>query len=50
MKRLMGLILCMLLICSIPGVALKVETIKQTGFVTLEDDVPLWEVDDSWGV
>ncbi len=45
----MGLILCMLLIFSIPGVALKIETIKQTGITTMEDDVPVWEVDDSWG-
>lgn len=49
MKRLIGLVLCMLLMCSIPGLALEVETIKQTEIALMEVDVPIWEVGDSWG-
>jgi hypothetical protein len=35
--------------CSIPGLALNVETIKQTEIALMDDEVPIWEVDNSWG-
>jgi len=49
MKRLIVLILCTLLMCSIPGLALKIEPIKQTELVSIDDDVPVWDVGNSWG-
>lgn len=35
--------------CSIPGLALNVETINQAEMATMDDDVPIWAVDNSWG-
>jgi hypothetical protein len=39
----------MILMCSIPGVALNVERINQAEMATVIDDVPVWAVDNSWG-
>ena len=39
----------MVLMCSVPGLALNVETINQVEMATMDDDVPIWTVDNSWG-
>ena len=36
----------MLLICSIPGLAYNIST--ETDKITIDDDVPIWEIGDSW--
>lgn len=39
----------MIVMCSIPGVALNVERINQAEMATMIDDMPVWAVDNSWG-
>ena len=51
MKKVISLILCMLLMCSISGAAQQIvtkTTNQKTSTHTLDDDVPVWEVGNSW--
>ena len=51
MKKIIGLFLCTLLICSISGVAQHIttntETIKNS-MTSLDDDVPVWSKGNFW--
>lgn len=46
MKKLVCIILCTLLMCSVPGLGYSITTEK--GSTTIDDDVPTWEASDSW--
>ncbi|UCF49672.1 MAG: hypothetical protein JSU91_07960 [Thermoplasmatales archaeon] len=46
MKRLIGLIICTLLLCSMSGLAYNITTEEDK--TTINDDVPIWEFADSW--
>jgi hypothetical protein len=51
MKRMIGVILCMLLLGSLTGITQCLATntvLQKTSTTSMEDDVPIWDVGDSW--
>ncbi len=46
MKRLVSLVLCTLLMCSMSGLAYNITT--EIDGISLDDDVPIWENGNSW--